>query len=123
MEFNSKYTNAQIENMLDSISNTLPEVFYNKQIEHGTSDTTFTLTPNVLHVWGTVTSLKLTFGNSQDGAINEYLFQFTSGSTATSLTISDAIKWANDSAPTIAKNKIYQISVINGLATVLEFNA
>ena len=26
MEFNSKYTNAQIENMLDSISHSLPDI-------------------------------------------------------------------------------------------------
>lgn len=92
------------------------------QVNHGTSDTTFTLTPNTFHVWDEVASLTLTLGSEQSGVANEYVFQFTSGATATSLTLPDDIKWANDSAPTIAENEIYQISVLNGLATALEFN-
>ena len=92
------------------------------QVNHGTADTTFTLTPNTFHVWDEVASLTLTLGSETAGVANEYVFQFTSGSTATSLTLPDDIKWANDSAPTIAENMIYQISVLNGLATALEFS-
>ena len=93
------------------------------QVNHGTSDTTFTLTPNTFHVWDEVASLTLTLGSETSGVANEFLFQFTSGATATSLTLPDDIKWANDSAPTIAESKIYQISILNGLATALEFKA
>lgn len=92
------------------------------EVNHGTSDTTFALTPNTFHVWDEVSSLTLTFGSEQSGVANEYLFQFTSGATATTLSLPDDIKWANDTAPTIAESKIYQISVLRGLATVLEFN-
>ena len=92
------------------------------QVNHGTSDTTFALTPNTFHVWDEVASLTLTLGSEQSGVANEFVFQFTSGATATSLTLPDDIKWANDSALTIAENKIYQISVLNGLATALEFD-
>ena len=92
------------------------------EVNHGTSDTIFTLTPNTFHVWDEVASLTLTLGSEQSGVANEYVFQFTSGATATSLTLPDDIKWANDSAPTIAENKIYQISVLKGLASCLEFN-
>lgn len=92
------------------------------EVNHGTGDTTFTLTPNTFHVWDEVTSLTLNFGNETNGVANEYLFQFTSGSTATSLTLPDSIKWVNGSAPTIAKNMIYQVSILKGLASVLEFN-
>lgn len=92
------------------------------EVNHGTGDTTFTLTPNTFHVWDEVTSLTLNFGNETSGVANEYLFQFTSGSTATSLTLPNSIKWANGSAPTIAKNMIYQVSILKGLASVLEFN-
>lgn len=91
------------------------------EINHGTSDTTFTLTPNTFHVWDEVASLDLSFADEQAGIANEYLFQFTSGATATTLTLPD-VKWANDSAPTIAENMIYQISVLKGFASVLEFN-
>lgn len=100
----------------DASSSAYPEV------NHGTGDTTFTLTPNTFHVWDKVTSLTLNFGNETSGVANEYLFQFTSGSTATSLTLPDSIKWANDNVPTIGANMIYQVSVLRGLASVLEFN-
>ena len=92
------------------------------EVNHGTSDTTFTLTPNTFHVWDEVASLTLTLGSEQSGVANEFLFQFASGATATSLTLPDDIKWVNDSAPTIAENMIYQISILNGLAVVLEFS-
>lgn len=92
------------------------------EVNHGTSDTAFTLTPNTFHVWDEVASLDLSLAEEQAGVANEYLFQFTSGSTATTLTLPDSIKWANDSAPTISENMIYQISVLKGLASVLEFN-
>lgn len=92
------------------------------EVNHGTGDTTFTLTPNTFHVWDKVTSLTLNFGNETSGVANEYLFQFTSGSTATSLTLPNSIKWANDNVPTIGANMIYQVSVLRGLASVLEFN-
>ena len=92
------------------------------EVNHGTNDTTFTLTPNTFHVWDEVTSLTLNFGNETSGVANEYLFQFASGPTATSLTLPDDIKWANDNVPTIEANMIYQVSVLRGLASVLEFN-
>ena len=92
------------------------------EVNHGTNDTTFTLTPNTFHIWDEVTSLDLSLAEEQEGFANEYLFQFTSGSTATTLTLPDSIKWANDSAPIISENMIYQISVLKGLASVLEFN-
>ena len=92
------------------------------EVNHGTGDTTFTLTPNTFHVWDEVTSLTLNFGSGISGVANEYLFQFTSGPTATSLTLPDDIKWANDNAPTIEANMIYQVSVLRGLASVLEFS-
>lgn len=92
------------------------------EVNHGTSDTTFTLTPNTFHVWDEVASLDLSFAEEQAGVANEYLFQFTSGSTATTLTLPDGLKWANDVVPTITANKIYQISVLKGLGSVLEFS-
>lgn len=92
------------------------------EVNHGTSDTTFTLTPNTFHVWDEVSSLTLTLGSETSGVANEYLFQFNSGATATVLTLPDDIKWANDTAPTIIENMIYQVSILKGLASVLEFS-
>lgn len=92
------------------------------EVSHGTADTTFELTPNTFHVWDEVTELDLSLGAETAGVANEYLFQFTSGSTATTLSLPDDIKWANDEAPTIEINKIYQISILRGLGSVLEFD-
>jgi hypothetical protein len=50
------------------------------------------------------------------------LFQFTSGATATTLTLPDDIKWANDDPPTIAENMIYQVSILKGMASILGFS-
>jgi hypothetical protein len=92
------------------------------EVNHGTSDTTFTLTPNTFHVWDEVSSLTLTLGSERSGVANEFLFQFTSGATATTLVLPDSIKWVGGSAPTIKPNMIYQVSILKGLASVLEFD-
>ena len=86
-----------------------------------TSNTTMSISPNVFYVWDEVPSLTLTFSEGTSGVANEYLFQFTSGSTPTTLSLPNDIKWENDSAPTISENKIYQVSILKGLASVLEF--
>jgi hypothetical protein len=92
------------------------------EVNHGTNDTTFALTPNTFHVWDEVASLTLDFGSETSGVANEFLFQFTSGATPTTLTLPDDIKWVNGTAPTISENKIYQISILNGLGVCLEFS-
>ena len=90
-----------------------------KVVNHGISDTTFELTPNTFHVWGEVTSLNLTLAAPTDNTIaNEYLFQFTSGATATTLILPDAIKWFK--VPTINPSKTYQISILNNIGIALE---
>lgn len=126
MDFNSKYKSSEIEALLDKVASgntgggSGGSGAY-AEVNHGTSDTTFTLTPNTFHVWDEVANLTLTLGSETSGVANEFLFQFTSGATATTLTLPDDIKWANDSAPTIAENMIYQVSILKGLASVLEF--
>lgn len=85
-------------------------------ISHGTSDTTFALTPNKFHVWGEVASLTLTFATGEVGYIQEYLFQFTSGSTATTINLPSSVKWITDN--TVEANKTYQVSILNSLAVM-----
>ena len=129
MDFNSKYKSSEIEALLDKVASgntggggsSSGSGAYS-EVNHGTSDTTFTLTPNTFHIWDEVANLTLTLGSETSGIANEFLFQFTSGATATSLTLPDDIKWANDAPPTIAENMIYQVSILKGMASVLEFN-
>lgn len=91
------------------------------EVNHGTSDRTFTLTPNTFHVWDEMTAMTLTLGAETTGVANEYLFQFKSPSNPTSLTLPDDIKFAEDL--TIEANKIYQISILKGLGSVLSWDS
>lgn len=69
------------------------------------------------------TSLHITLGAPEnDTIVNEYMFEFVSGSTPTSLSISvppgyPAIKWVEDWTP--EANKIYQVSILNGIGLVI----
>lgn len=91
------------------------------EVNHGTSDTTFALTPNTFHVWEEVSALTLTLGSETAGIANEFLFQFTSGATANVLTLPDDIKWTEELV--IEPNRIYQISILKGLASVLSWES
>lgn len=84
---------------------------------HGTGDTTYSITPNVFHMWDVVESLNITLATPDDPAIlNEYMFQFTSGATATVLSLPSNIVWMSE--PTIEASKTYQISIVNNLAVI-----
>lgn len=98
------------------------ELAVNRRINHGTSDTNFALTPNDFHVWGEVRSLTLSLVSGQSDVANEYTFQFESGSTATTLTLPNTIKWVNGITPVILTNSVYQINILDNFATILEFN-
>ena len=92
-----------------------------EEVNHGTSDRTFELTPNTFHVWDEMTALTLTLRAETSGVANEYIFQFTSPATPTSLTLPDDIKFNEDL--TIEANKIYQISILKGLGSVLSWDS
>ena len=94
---------------------------YLRVVQHGNNDTTFALTPNVMHVWDEVDTLTLTLSpNTDDNKLAEYAFQFTCPSSkATTLSISD-VKWVDNVIPTIRAGKIYQGSVVNGVILMIE---
>lgn len=80
--------------------------------------------PNVFSRFDTPrTSLDITLeAPENDSIVNEYMFEFISGSTPTSLSISvptgyPAIKWPEAWTP--EANKIYQVSILNGIGLVV----
>jgi hypothetical protein len=87
-----------------------------RKISHGTSDTTFRLSPQEYHVWDEVETLTLTLDTDNLGdLLPEYMFQFTSpANKATVLTIS-GVRWINNYIPTIQPGKTYQASILNGI--------
>lgn len=80
-----------------------------------------TIAPNTLNVWDEIGTLNINLQAPTEGIVNEYLIQFTSGSTPTVVTLPEDVKWTTPLK--IKANKIYQISIVNNLATYAEFNA
>lgn len=85
------------------------------------TEATLEIAPNVMHIWGEVAALTVTLGAEVEGRANEYLFQFTSGATATTLTLPSTLTWANGEALAPEANKTYQVSIVNGYAVYLVF--
>lgn len=76
--------------------------------------TTVEIQPNVLNVWGEISSLTITFAEGAANQYNEYMIQFESGSAATTLTLPASVQWVDDNN-TVEANKTYQISIVNNL--------
>jgi len=80
--------------------------------------------PNVFYNLGTLSGdTTFAFASASDNTIeNEWMFQFTTPSTAPTITWPQAITaWLGGNAPTINASKTYQVSVINGLGVIAEF--
>lgn len=80
--------------------------------------TTQEIQSNKFYKFGEVTELNLTLAEITDNTqLNEFMFEFVSGSTATTLTLPDTIKWLE--TPTIEANKIYQCSIVNNIGILV----
>ena len=81
------------------------------------TDTTLAISPNVLNVWGTVSSLAISFSAGASGAVNEYMIQFTCPSNAgTTLVLPSNVKWMNGDELEPEAGWTYQVSIVNNLA-------
>ena len=74
---------------------------------------------------GTSTTSNIICGFRQLASTNktnpEYLFEWTSGSSGTTLTMPSNIKWMNGTVPTFEADKKYQVSIVNNLAIAAAF--
>lgn len=83
-----------------------------------TSTSTIEINSNTFYKFGEVASLNITLASITDNTIyNEYMFEFVSGSTATTLTLPSSIKWLE--TPKIDANKIYQCSIVDNIGIVV----
>lgn len=89
------------------------------QTDHGTADTTFTLPPNQYHTWGEVSALTITLGEETPGVVNEYHFSFDSGTTATTLSLPEAIQ----TDIVVEPNTHYECSIIDNYMTFRDWPA
>lgn len=84
------------------------------------SNFSFTIKPNYKYIFGERSALTISLEPVTDSTIvNHYMFEFTSGSTATTLSLPASIKWTTE--PSIKPNKIYQISIENNLGVIQEW--
>lgn len=72
--------------------------------------------PNIFYQFGEIETLTITLAEEIPNIYNEYMFQFTSGATSTTLNLPESIKWIGSN--TIEPNKIYQVSIVNNLAVM-----
>lgn len=68
---------------------------------------------NIFYDFGLVTELSLTFIEGDPDKVNEYMFSFTSGETATVLTLPSSIQWVNEL--TVEPNKRYEVSIVDNI--------
>ena len=89
-----------------------------KMVNCGTSNTTISIEPNTLYKWGEVQTLSISLTTPEDNSIvNEYMFEFVSGSTATTLSLPDTIQWV--STPSVEANTTYQCSIMNNVGIIV----
>lgn len=90
---------------------------YSVEVVESTT-TTLEIEPNKFYKFGEETELNITLAEITDNTqLNEYMFEFISGDTATTLTLPDTIKWLG--IPTIEANKIYQCSIVDNIGVLL----
>jgi hypothetical protein len=73
-----------------------------------------TIQPNKYYSFGEVAELTIEFAEGVAEKVNEYMFGFVSGETATVLTLPSSVKWANEI--TVEPNKRYEISIVDNIA-------
>ena len=83
--------------------------------EMSSSDTAVTLEPNKLYIFPEMASLTVTLAEPDNSNVaNEYHFFFTSGATATTLTLNDVLS----DAYSIEANMKYEVSILEGVAYI-----
>ena len=108
-----------------SIESKCSHVAYNSR-EYDPSSTSsnidINLEPNIFYEFKEVSSLTIRrAGTERFNRFYEYMFQFSSGATPTTLNILGDIKWIGGVTPTIKANKTYQVSIVNNLAVIGEW--
>ena len=80
-----------------------------------------TIAPNVLNVWGEVTSLNITKGNDIEGITNLYLIRFVAGENLQVSFAGFDLLWYGGSVPTWKAGSTYEINIVDNLALWAEF--
>jgi hypothetical protein len=99
----------------------LPVIIVPNADQDDTPVTSQILAPNTLYVFTDRTNdLTLTLGEPLVGKVSEYHCFIVAGETAPTVHYPDGITWNGGNAPTIAANKIYEISILGNVAAFFE---
>lgn len=85
------------------------------------TDTTVSIQPNVLNVWGNVSSLAISLVAGAQGSVNEYMLEFTVASDNFNLALPSSVRWSEE--PEWVNGNTYQVSIENNLALYAEWEA
>lgn len=112
-------TSQALNDLNTRVTNNTSEIVKSKikVINKGTSDTTLSINPNILYVWGKVSALTLQLLPGEEDTYNNYMFQFESGDTPTTITINPAVEWAEPL--NIKANTKYQVSILNNIGLIV----
>lgn len=112
------YPMTTLDNVYDSEGNTIEDKVQDALDDYtgftpavivAETSGSFTLNPNTFYTFGTMSSLTIVLASPTNGILNEYMFEFDSGSTATDLTLPSGIVW--NFTPTIVASKHYEIGI------------
>ena len=84
------------------------------------SSASFVIDPNKMYMFGNRTTLTINLLPGESGIVNEYMFQFTSGSIATTLNVPNSVVWLKE--PDIQTGKKYAVSIENNLGIIGEWS-
>lgn len=77
--------------------------------------------PDIVYKLGTITgSVTFALAEAVTGNTNHYFWTFDTDSTAPTITWPSNITWVSGSAPLIAASKHYEVSILDGIAAILE---
>jgi hypothetical protein len=72
-----------------------------------------------MYRFGNRTELTINLAPGREDIVNEYMFQFTSTSVPTTLTVPASVKWLK--TPEIKSDKTYVVSIENNLGIIGEW--
>ncbi len=112
--------NSVIKEYVDEKSSEAAELSKMAVVQMTQSDTAVTLSENIFYVFPTMTSLNIDFApQSGSEKVAEYRFRFTSGASATVVSLPSGITGEF----TVNANATYEVSVVDGYLVYLKWEA
>lgn len=86
-----------------------------------TSGTPHDILPNTYNEWTAKAPKSIRLVKPEENKTSEYVLKFTISESGHSIVFENEIKWRNNDIPMWETGKTYEISIVNGLASYMEF--